>query len=86
MNHPIRQLSGGQKAKLFFAKMILAEAVVLILDEPTRNLSPLSMPEVRNALKDFGGAIISVSHDRSYLAEVCQQIYRLDEKGLHLVT
>ncbi|MBR3953420.1 MAG: ABC-F family ATP-binding cassette domain-containing protein [Oscillospiraceae bacterium] len=82
MSHPAAELSGGQKAKLFFAKMALGDYNVLILDEPTRNLSPLSNPQVREVLESFGGVIISVSHDRKYIAEVCDEIFRLDENGL----
>lgn len=82
MFHPIAELSGGQKAKLLLLRMSLTEADVLILDEPTRNFSPLSAPEVRGILRQFPGAIISVSHDRKYLAEVCDKVYRLTEEGL----
>ena len=82
MFHPIRELSGGQKAKLLLLKISLTEADVLILDEPTRNFSPLSGPEVRGILKQFPGAIISVSHDRKYISEVCDKIFRLTAGGL----
>ncbi len=84
MSHPAGALSGGQKAKLFFAKMILDGCNVLVLDEPTRNFSPLSGPVIRQLLADYPGAIISVSHDRKYICEVCDKIYRLDEGGLHI--
>lgn len=82
MSHPMGSLSGGQKAKIFFLKMILEEANVLVLDEPTRNFSPLSGPVIRQILRDFGGAVISVSHDRLYLEEVCQKLYALTPAGL----
>lgn len=82
MSHPAKELSGGQKAKLFFAKMALSDYNVLILDEPTRNLSPLSNPMIREALKNFGGVIISVSHDRKYISEVCRTVYELSETGI----
>lgn len=82
MYHPILDLSGGQRAKLYFSKMILENAEVLVLDEPTRNLSPLSGPEIRSALKDFGGAIIAVSHDRKFIAEVFDRVLHLDQEGL----
>lgn len=82
MSHPAFELSGGQKAKLFFAKMALGDYNVLILDEPTRNLSPLSNPMIRDVLKNFGGAVISISHDRKYISEVCEKIYELSENGL----
>lgn len=83
MTGPIGQLSGGQRAKILFLDMVLKRANVLLLDEPTRNFSPLSAPVVRRALRDFGGAIISVSHDRKYLAEVCDAVYELNPEGLY---
>ena len=82
MEHSIRELSGGQKAKVLLLKLSLSGANVLVLDEPTRNFSPLSGPVIRRMLKDFPGAIISVSHDRKYLAEVCDKIYKLTPEGL----
>ncbi len=84
MDHPIAELSGGQKAKVFLLKMSMSRANVLILDEPTRNFSPLSGPVIRRMLREFPGAIISVSHDRKYISEVCDQTYLLTEKGLEL--
>ena len=62
MEHPIRELSGGQKAKVLLLKLSMSGANVLILDEPTRNFSPLSGPVIRRMLKEFPGAVISVSH------------------------
>lgn len=84
MDHPMRELSGGQKAKVFLLKMSLSEANVLILDEPTRNFSPLSAPVIRQILASFPGVIISISHDRKYIDEVCEKVYRLSEGGLIL--
>lgn len=80
--HSMDELSGGQRAKLFFAKMALENYNVLILDEPTRNLSPLSGPEIRKMLKEFKGSIISVSHDRKYISEVCERVLCLSPTGL----
>ncbi len=80
--HSIAQLSGGQKAKLFFLKMILDKNNVLILDEPTRNFSPLSGPVIREILQNFGGCVISVSHDRKFIKEAGGKVYTLTSKGL----
>ena len=82
MTHPIAALSGGQKAKLLLTKMMLEGSDVLVLDEPTRNFSPLSGPRVRQALREYGGTIISVSHDRKFLREVCDKLYQLTKDGL----
>ena len=83
--HPIRELSGGQKAKVLLLRMSLSGANVLILDEPTRNFSPLSGPVIRKMLREFPGAVISISHDRKYIEEVCDKIYQLNPNGLQLI-
>ena len=85
MEHPAAGLSGGQRAKLLFLSMVLDGANVLVLDEPTRNFSPLSAPVIRRVLEDFPGVIISVSHDRSYLDQVCTRVLELTENGLREV-
>lgn len=81
MNHPCRGLSGGQKAKLMFLMMADSGANVLLLDEPTRNLSPLSGPVIRALFSDYGGCIIAVSHDRLFIGNVCTREARLAENG-----
>ena len=78
----VSDLSGGQKAKLLLISLILNKNNVLILDEPTRNLSPLSNPVIRDVLAKFNGCIISISHDRKYIDEVCDYIYELTKDGL----
>lgn len=82
MDHPMAELSGGQKAKVLLLKMSLSGADVLILDEPTRNFSPLSGPVIRKMLREYQGAVLSISHDRKYIEEVCTAVYRLMPGGL----
>ncbi|MBR6322575.1 MAG: ABC-F family ATP-binding cassette domain-containing protein, partial [Lachnospiraceae bacterium] len=82
MDHPAGELSGGQKAKLFLLKMSMSDANLLILDEPTRNFSPLSGPVIRALLRAFPGAIIAVSHDRKFIREVCTRVLKLTPEGL----
>lgn len=77
MKRKIRELSGGQKGKLLLLALTLSGADVLIMDEPTRNFSPLSGPVIRKMLSGFGGAIISVSHDRKFIDEVATRVYEL---------
>ena len=78
----IKDLSNGTKAKLFLVKLVLDKCDVLILDEPTRNVSPLSNPVIRNVLNEYKGTIISVSHDRKYINEVVNALYILTSNGL----
>ncbi|MDE7324571.1 MAG: ATP-binding cassette domain-containing protein [Lachnospiraceae bacterium] len=82
MMHPMRELSGGQKAKIMLLYLDTSGCDVLLLDEPTRNFSPLSTPVIRKILADFHGTIISVSHDRKYIAEVCEKVYELTLAGI----
>lgn len=82
MNHPCAGLSGGQKAKLMFLKMATEQPDVILLDEPTRNLSPLSGPVVRALFADYPGCILAVSHDQAFIAEVCSRNMRLTDKGV----
>ncbi len=81
MESPMGELSGGQQAKILFLAMVLAQCDVLLLDEPTRNFSPLSAPVIRQALQNFGGRIILVSHDRKLL-QICDEVLELTSQGL----
>lgn len=82
MTGKLQDMSNGTKAKLFLIKLVLEKPNVLILDEPTRNVSPLSNPVIRKVLRDYKGTIISVSHDRMYINEVVDKIYSLTLDGL----
>lgn len=86
MLQEIKYLSGGTKAKIFLLKLVIDKCNVLLLDEPTRNLSPLSNPVIRKILSNFNGTIISISHDRKYIREVCDIVYELTECGLKEIT
>ncbi len=79
------KLSGGSKAKLCLLKLMVESCDVLLLDEPTRNVSPLSNPVIRKALKQYKGCIISISHDRKYIEEVADNVYLLEIDGIHEV-
>ena len=82
MNHACRGLSGGQKAKLMFLMMANSGANVLLLDEPTRNLSPLSGPVIRQLFSAYPGCIVAVSHDELLIREVCTREAHLTENGV----
>ena len=85
MHHQIRSLSGGQQGKLLLLDLVLRKPNFLLLDEPTRNFSPTSQPEIRKLFASYPGGLITVSHDRRFLKEVCTSIYRLTENGLEVV-
>lgn len=85
IQHEISNLSGGQQGKLLLLALVLQRANFLILDEPTRNFSPTSQPEIRKLFTDYPGGLITVSHDRRFLKEVCTSLYRLTTHGLEAV-
>ena len=86
MNRSISSLSGGQKAKIFFTKLILKKVNVMLLDEPTRNISPLSNKSLISSIKEYKGVIIAVSHDRNFIYQVFDEIYELSsEIGLQQI-
>lgn len=80
MLQPIRLLSEGQKAKLLILSFIRRKCNVLLLDEPTRNLSPLSGEVLIKLLEAFDGCMISISHDRNYIKRCGKRIYEIKDQ------
>lgn len=77
----ISDLSGGEKGRLSLAKLIYSKANVLILDEPTNHLDIPSREALEEALRNYDGTIVTVSHDRYFLDQIATQILAFDENG-----
>jgi ATPase subunit of ABC transporter with duplicated ATPase domains len=82
MVYPIRSLSDGTKLKIILTLLVGLDTQVLLLDEPTRNLSPLNQNELYDLFLNFSGAIIAISHDREFIESVFDDIYELSSDGL----
>lgn len=80
---PISVLSGGERAKLCFAIMALNRGNVLVLDEPTNHLDLSTKEVLEDALAEFGGTIILVSHDRYLLNKVASRIIEIKHDGVN---
>lgn len=77
----INDLSGGEKARLQLALLMLERNNVLILDEPTNHLDIDSKEMLEQALANFKGTILFVSHDRYFINELANKVYDLDSEG-----
>jgi ATP-binding cassette subfamily F protein 3 len=77
----IKILSGGEKLRLFLACIILENADCLILDEPTNHLDIKSREAVENAIMEFKGTVIAISHDRYYLNKCVSRILEVTAEG-----
>lgn len=81
-NEPVNQLSGGERARLMLAKVLKRGGNFLILDEPTNDLDLPSLRMLEEALADFDGSVIVVSHDRYFLDRICDQIIAFEPDGV----
>lgn len=73
-------LSGGERSRLAMIRLLLEPVNLLILDEPTNHLDMRSKDVLKNALKDFDGAVIVVSHDREFLDGLVEKVYEFGNK------
>ena len=76
---PIKALSGGERNRVALARMLVEPANTLLLDEPTNHLDPASVDVLTDALTDFPGTIIFISHDPTFLTRIATRIVEIDD-------
>jgi ABC transport system ATP-binding/permease protein len=81
LNQPVERLSGGERARVLIARFMLQPADVLILDEPTNDLDIPTLEILEEALLEFSGALVLVTHDRYLLDRVTNAVVGLDDRG-----
>lgn len=82
INEKVGLLSGGEQARLMLAKVLCRGGNVLVLDEPTNDLDLQSLRLLEEALAEFPGTVLVVSHDRYFLDRICDQIVAFEEEGI----
>jgi len=82
VQEPIDQLSGGEKSRLQLARLMLSGVNCLLLDEPTNHLDIASTEILEDALANFDGTLLTISHDRYFLDRTCSRILELEEGEL----
>ena len=80
----VADLSGGERVRVSFAKIILSEANMLVLDEPTNYLDIHSMEAVETALSEYGGNLLFVSHDRRLINKVANSILFIGDRKIEM--
>jgi len=84
VNKQIRNLSGGEKARVALCRMMLRPANILILDEPTNHLDIPAKEMLEEALQHYEGALLLISHDRYFISQVATTIVAVEDKELEL--
>ena len=79
---PISVLSGGERAKVALARLLLMDCNLLVLDEPTNHLDLFTLEELERLLADYGGTILFVSHDEEFVRKTATRIVRFDRRKL----
>ena len=82
----VGKLSGGERARLMLAKVLCRGGNVIVLDEPTNDLDLPSLRMLEEALIDFDGSVLVVSHDRYFLDRICDQVVAFEEDGVVVQT
>lgn len=77
----ISSLSGGEKRRLYLLKLLMTKPNVLLMDEPTNDLDIDTLTVLEDYLNSFGGAVITVSHDRYFLDKVADKLLILNDEG-----
>ena len=75
-------MSGGERARVALCKLLLEPVNLLIMDEPTNHLDMVSKDILKNALNNYDGTLIIVSHDRDFLQGLSEKVYEFKDQGI----
>ena len=79
---PLKKMSGGERARISLAKLMLKGSNFLLLDEPTNHLDSASREELEKTLADYSGTLLIISHDRYFINKLADRVLVLDKSGI----
>lgn len=79
---PLSKMSGGERARISLLKLMLKGSNFLLLDEPTNHLDSSSREELENTLKDYGGTLLIISHDRYFINKLADRVLVMKPDGM----
>ena len=79
---PVKVLSGGEKGRMLFGKIMMQRPNVIIMDEPTNHLDMESIESLNLALANYDGTLIFVSHDREFVNSLASHIYEIEDQKI----
>ncbi|CAI5466383.1 unnamed protein product, partial [Closterium sp. Yama58-4] len=82
LRRKVQFLSGGEKARLALCKFMVTPATLLVLDEPTNHLDIPTKEMLEEALREFSGTVLAVSHDRYFLRQIVNRVVEVKDKKL----
>lgn len=82
INKSVKVLSGGEQGRMLFGKLILQKNNIMVMDEPTNHLDMESIESLNNALENYPGTLIFVSHDREFVSSLATRIIELTPHGI----
>lgn len=84
MSTPLDQFSGGWRMRVALAKLLFKQPDILLLDEPTNHLDLASLIWLETFLREWSGALVLISHDRTFLDKTINQIYEIEQMAVHV--
>lgn len=78
----VKVLSGGEKGRMMFGKLMLEKPNVLLMDEPTNHMDMESIESLNQALVDYPGTVVFVSHDREFVSSLAQRLWVMSPEGI----
>ncbi|WP_156490481.1 ATP-binding cassette domain-containing protein, partial [Oleiphilus sp. HI0086] len=82
VNKKAKVCSGGEKNRLLFGKLMMQDLNILIMDEPTNHMDMEAIEALNEALKNFDGTLIFVSHDREFVSSLATRVIEIKDQGL----